>query len=129
MSTSLKFGLFNLVAELLVGLLWYSGGNIGYALMSSILAGLCGFVFWKLLANNPVSRIRVVGIGLLTGMVSFSLLDLSWGMSGEGLIAAWAFSIYYALLGDGKAWLRLITMFGLHYMTIGFLVRYQSLKK
>lgn len=127
MSDSLKYGLFNLVAGFLLGLIVFPKENIVGFVAPGLSAGLCAFAFWKLLTDNPVSKTRVVIIGLLTGIFShyfcWVMYGLAVGKEGVGvtLLAAVSLSLVSLII---VGWVSVALSMG-----IGFFIRYQSLKK
>lgn len=80
MTDALKFGVYNLIAGACVGFAFFLKNNqLVYALAPGISAFLAAVLFWALLADNPVSKTRVVLIGLFTGVLSHPICWLIWG--------------------------------------------------
>lgn len=119
MNLSVKFGLFNAVLGFLVAWLLYSSDILSIeTLTMSISSGFCAFVFWKLLAKNPVNHLRVLPIGFLTGMASHCFL-----LGLNSLMGMFVSFIYYTLVGENVSEfvLPIIAALGLPSMIIGFL--------
>lgn len=74
MSASLKFGLYNALMGLAVGIyIAYTATGSGYelfAVIAPVAVFMAGWLFWKWLIKSPVSNSRVLLVGLLTGSVS-----------------------------------------------------------
>lgn len=76
MDTSfLKFGLYNFLIGVLAGLILNL--DIEAVLLPGFSVFICGLIFWSILANNPLSKPRVVTIGVLTGLASHFLFWFS----------------------------------------------------
>ena len=114
MSHSVKFGIFNAIAGLLIGFYVYSNatgdGYNAFVIVAPLAAFLTAVLFWKWLIkpDMPMGVGRVVLVGLLTGTVSHyvAFIMLSIGMN----ICFWTTGGCTGSMGDPPA--SIIMMLG-----------------